>query len=62
VSALEHPPDRPRDDRIGHPESRFDLHVVADDAAIRVVKQGAFVPPDAVSVEATRRSGAHRGG
>lgn len=48
VSALEHSLDCPRDDRIGHSESRFHLYVVADDAAIGIVQQGAFVPPDAV--------------
>jgi len=48
VSAFEHSADRPREDRIGYSESRFDPDVVADDAAVGSVQQGAFVPPDAV--------------
>lgn len=48
VSALEHSPYCPADDRIGYSESRFDVYVVADDAAIGIVQQGAFVRPDAV--------------
>jgi len=48
MSALEHSADGPPDDRIGHSESRFDLYVVADDAAARIVEQCSFVPPDAV--------------
>jgi len=49
VSAAERPADGELDDRIGHPESWFDLHVVADNAAAtRMVQQGAFVSPDTV--------------
>jgi hypothetical protein len=48
VSALEHSAHCPADDRIGYSESRFDVYVVADDAAIGIVQQGTFVPPDAV--------------
>src|SRR4051812_12896653 len=48
VPALEHSAHCPRDDRVGHSESRFDLDVVADDAATGSIEQGAFVPPDAV--------------
>ncbi len=49
MSAAEHPADGELNDRIGHPESWFDLHIVADRAAAtRVVQQGAFVSPDTV--------------
>jgi hypothetical protein len=48
VSALEHSAHCPADDRIGYSESRLDVYVVADDAAIGIVQQGAFVPPDTV--------------
>src|SRR2546429_6258410 len=41
VSAAEHPADGELNDRIQHPESWFDLHIVADHAAAtRVVQQG----------------------
>ena len=49
VTAAEYPADGELEDRIERPESRFDLHVVAHDAAaIGVVQQGALVPPDPV--------------
>ena len=49
VSAAEHPADGELNDRISHPESWFDLDIVADHAAAtRVVQQGAFVSPDTV--------------
>ena len=48
VSALEHSVDGRPDDRISYCETRFDLYVVAEDAAIGIVQQGAFVPPDTV--------------
>jgi hypothetical protein len=48
VSASEHPADCPLNDRVGHPESRFDLYIVADGAATGIVEQSALVPPDAV--------------
>jgi hypothetical protein len=49
VSAAKHLADGELNDRSGHAESRFDLHVVADDAAATgMVKQAALVPPDPV--------------
>ena len=37
VSAAEHLADCPRDDRSEHSESRFDLKVVVNDAATRII-------------------------
>src|SRR6516164_2976035 len=48
VSAAEHLVDGPPDDRSEHCESRFDLNIVSNDAAARIIEQGAFVPPDTV--------------
>jgi len=48
MSAVEHLADCTRDDRSGHSEPWFDRHGVMNDAAERIVQQGAFMPPDAL--------------